>query len=112
MKSIRYFTLTLICLATTSLFANELSTPPAATLQQNVAPSADSNKLLGQAFLAKNMAVTGVVTLPDGLQYKIIRQGQGDRPGVPGWKTPQWSAGRRRASQRHAALLRGAKTKT
>src|SRR5215211_7115666 len=22
---------------------------------------------------------------------------------VPGWKTPQWSAGRRRASQRHAA---------
>ena len=21
---------------------------------------------------------------------------------VPGWKTPQWSAGRRRASQRHA----------
>ena len=32
---------------------------------------------------------------------------------VPGWKTPQWSAGRRRASQRHAApLLRGAKTKT
>jgi len=30
---------------------------------------------------------------------------------VPGWKTPQWSAGRRRASQRHAAP-QGAKTKT
>src|SRR5437764_12022777 len=24
---------------------------------------------------------------------------------VPGWKTPQWSAGRRRASQRHAGIF-------
>lgn len=40
----------------------------------------DSNKLVGQAFLAKNMSLPGVVTLPDGLQYKVIKQGNGPRP--------------------------------
>jgi hypothetical protein len=30
---------------------------------------------------------------------------------VPGWKTPQWSAGRRRASQRHAAPSTRCQTK-
>jgi FKBP-type peptidyl-prolyl cis-trans isomerase FklB len=38
------------------------------------------NKLLGQAYLAKNMSKPGVVTLPDGLQYRVIKVGQGPRP--------------------------------
>lgn len=44
--------------------------------------AAENNQLVGQAYLAKNMANTGVVTLPDGLQYKIIKAGpsQGPRP--------------------------------
>jgi FKBP-type peptidyl-prolyl cis-trans isomerase FklB len=34
----------------------------------------------GEKFLAENKAKAGVVTLPSGLQYKIINEGQGDSP--------------------------------
>ncbi len=34
----------------------------------------------GDAFLAENKKKEGVVTLPDGLQYKIIKEGQGPKP--------------------------------
>lgn len=44
------------------------------------ANTSDQNKLIGQAFLAKNMTQPGVVTLPDGLQYKILKPGTGARP--------------------------------
>ena len=42
--------------------------------------SADQNKAKGEAFLAKNKKNKGVVTLPSGLQYKIIKQGTGPKP--------------------------------
>lgn len=35
----------------------------------------------GQAFLLANKGKPGVVTLPDGLQYKVIKQGDGAIPG-------------------------------
>jgi FKBP-type peptidyl-prolyl cis-trans isomerase FklB len=35
----------------------------------------------GDSFLLANKAKPGVVTLPDGLQYKIITQGTGQKPG-------------------------------
>ncbi|MCX7116792.1 MAG: FKBP-type peptidyl-prolyl cis-trans isomerase [Legionellales bacterium] len=41
---------------------------------------ADENKVKGEAFLAQNKAKTGVVSLADGLQYKIIKPGTGDKP--------------------------------
>lgn len=44
------------------------------------ANSASQNKLVGQAFLAKNMTQPGVVSLADGLQYKVLKPGQGARP--------------------------------
>jgi FKBP-type peptidyl-prolyl cis-trans isomerase len=50
------------------------------TASSQTANPADHNKLVGQAFLAKNMSNPGVVTLPSGLQYKIIKPGQGGRP--------------------------------
>ena len=34
----------------------------------------------GQAFLAKNKAVTGVHATPSGLQYMVLRQGSGPQP--------------------------------
>ncbi|WP_029905489.1 FKBP-type peptidyl-prolyl cis-trans isomerase [Prevotella sp. 10(H)] len=34
----------------------------------------------GQKFLDENKAKAGVVTLPDGLQYKIIKEGNGPKP--------------------------------
>lgn len=39
------------------------------------------NKILGERFLADNKKKNGVVTLPSGLQYKIITKGNGEIPG-------------------------------
>ncbi len=39
-----------------------------------------SQKSAGELFLEKNKAKPGVITLPDGLQYKILKEGQGERP--------------------------------
>ncbi|HET9182993.1 MAG TPA: FKBP-type peptidyl-prolyl cis-trans isomerase [Candidatus Angelobacter sp.] len=41
---------------------------------------ADANKKEGDAFLAANKAKPGVVTLPSGLQYKILKEGTGPKP--------------------------------
>lgn len=41
---------------------------------------ADKNKKEGEAFLAKNAKNKGVVTLPSGLQYKVITKGKGKQP--------------------------------
>ncbi len=40
----------------------------------------EANVKAGQDFLAKNAKEPGVVTLPDGLQYKIITAGTGKKP--------------------------------
>ena len=39
-----------------------------------------ANKKQGDAFLASNKMKEGVVTLPDGLQYKVITPGTGPKP--------------------------------
>ena len=41
---------------------------------------ADENKKEGDAFLAANKAQSGVVALPSGLQYRILKAGAGPRP--------------------------------
>jgi len=40
----------------------------------------EKNKADGEAFLAKNAKADGVKTLPDGLQYRIVHEGTGDKP--------------------------------
>jgi FKBP-type peptidyl-prolyl cis-trans isomerase FklB len=40
----------------------------------------EANKKEGEAFLAANKAKDGVVTLPSGLQYKILKEGAGPKP--------------------------------
>ena len=40
----------------------------------------DANKKLGMAFLESNKTKDGVVTLPSGLQYKVIQEGNGPKP--------------------------------
>jgi len=40
----------------------------------------DANKQEGDAFLAANKTKEGVVTLPSGLQYKVLKQGDGPKP--------------------------------
>src|SRR6266536_5660682 len=39
-----------------------------------------ANKTEGEAFLTANKAKEGVVTLPSGLQYKILKEGTGPKP--------------------------------
>jgi FKBP-type peptidyl-prolyl cis-trans isomerase FklB len=41
---------------------------------------AAANKATGDQFLAANKAKDGVVTLPSGLQYKILKEGTGPKP--------------------------------
>ena len=40
----------------------------------------EKNKKEGEAFLAENKKKEGVVTLPSGLQYKVIKEGDGQTP--------------------------------
>src|SRR5579859_3823350 len=40
----------------------------------------EKNARVGEAFLARNKGKKGVVTLPDGLQYKVITDGSGPSP--------------------------------
>ena len=40
----------------------------------------DKNKAEGEKFLAENKTKPGVVTLPSGLQYKVVTEGSGDSP--------------------------------
>lgn len=40
----------------------------------------EKNLKEGQAFLAKNKTEPGVITLPSGLQYKILKEGNGPKP--------------------------------
>jgi FKBP-type peptidyl-prolyl cis-trans isomerase FklB len=49
--------------------------------QQKMMELVAKNKAKGDAFLAKNKTQPGVVTLPDGLQYKVITEGSGAMPG-------------------------------
>ena len=42
--------------------------------------AAENNKKAGDAFLAENARKDGVVVLPSGLQYKILKAGEGKKP--------------------------------
>jgi FKBP-type peptidyl-prolyl cis-trans isomerase len=48
--------------------------------QAKAAAEGDANKKEGEAFLAANKSKEGVVTLPSGLQYKILKEGTGPKP--------------------------------
>jgi len=48
--------------------------------QERVKAVAEKNKQAGEAFLAENAKKEGVVTLPSGLQYRILKQGDGKKP--------------------------------
>ena len=48
--------------------------------QARAAKAGETNKSEGDAFLAANKGKEGVVTLPSGLQYKILKEGAGPKP--------------------------------
>ena len=48
--------------------------------EEEVKKTAEKNKTEGEAFLAENKKKEGVVTLPSGLQYKVMKEGDGPTP--------------------------------
>ncbi len=51
-----------------------------AVQMQKMQQESAANKKKGEDFLAANKSKPGVVTLPSGLQYKIIKEGTGPKP--------------------------------
>ena len=49
-------------------------------MQRLETQSSSNNKAEGEKFLAENKIKSGVVTLENGLQYRIIREGTGPKP--------------------------------
>ncbi len=49
-------------------------------MQKSKAEKSTGNRKVGEAFLATNKTKAGVVTLPSGLQYSVIRAGNGPKP--------------------------------
>jgi len=47
---------------------------------EKMAKASEKNKKEGEEFLTANKAKPGVVTLPSGLQYKIMQAGTGPKP--------------------------------
>jgi len=58
----------------------EFSTKMQAKAMEEMKASLEINKKEGEAFLAANKTKEGVITLPSGLQYKIITKGTGKTP--------------------------------
>ena len=48
--------------------------------QEKMQVAGEANKKEGEAFLVSNKAKEGVVTLPSGLEYKILKEGNGPKP--------------------------------
>lgn len=82
--------------ATKDVFTSQTTSLDEATVQQILAKfqqdmqakaqveknkEGEANKLAGQKFLEENKKKAGVVTLPSGLQYQIITEGTGPKPG-------------------------------
>ncbi|MEO5572991.1 MAG: FKBP-type peptidyl-prolyl cis-trans isomerase [Gammaproteobacteria bacterium] len=65
--------------ATVEILQKDAATKTAALAETNKAAGA-TNKKEGVAFLEANKKKEGVVTLPSGLQYKVITQGKGKKP--------------------------------
>ena len=65
--------------ATVEILQKDAATKTAALAETNKA-AGETNKKEGVAFLEANKKKEGVVTLPSGLQYKVITQGKGKKP--------------------------------
>jgi FKBP-type peptidyl-prolyl cis-trans isomerase FklB len=62
--------------ATMKKFQEEMTTK----MQAKQKTDGDKNKKEGEAFLAANKKKEGIITLPSGLQYKILKAGDGAKP--------------------------------
>jgi FKBP-type peptidyl-prolyl cis-trans isomerase FklB len=44
----------------------------------------EENQAASEAFMAANLSKNGIVALPSGIQYRVIEEGEGARPGMDG----------------------------
>src|SRR5271166_1702875 len=58
----------------------ELQTEARKKQDEKMQQAGEANQKEGEAFLAANKAKPGIVTLPSGLQYKILKEGTGPKP--------------------------------
>lgn len=66
----------LACFLSLTAYAENQTT----TVNSGVQMQSEKNLTQGEAFLAKNKTKEGVVTTDSGLQYKIITEGEGEKP--------------------------------
>ena len=62
------------------VYAADTKPAPSTSEQPQVQSDATKNKVNGEAFLKANKQKQGVVTLPSGLQYKVLKEGTGTPP--------------------------------
>lgn len=85
MKIIKMTVLTIISFISVTSFAAEMKSQQTKGISKNMTQHqtlspAEKNKQIGEAFLAENKKHKDVITLADGLQYKIIKAGSGVKP--------------------------------
>src|SRR5260370_11366967 len=61
----------------------QLQTEVRTRQEEKLKLAAETNKKVGGEFLTANKTKDGVVTLPSGLQYKILTEGTGPKPSAP-----------------------------
>jgi FKBP-type peptidyl-prolyl cis-trans isomerase len=78
----KIFTMTILGLGLlcANAYADNSQTTSTLTSSSQTQSMETKNKMSGEAFLATNKNKPGVVTLPDGLQYKVMTQGNGPQP--------------------------------
>jgi len=62
-----------------------------AAQRQKLREGAEQNRAEGEAFLAENGKKDGVTTLPSGLQYRVLTEGEGASPGATDSVTVHYS---------------------
>jgi len=64
----------------TMVQASEITSLLNQAMQWGQLKQSEKNKLEGTAFLEKNAKASGIQTLPDGLQYRVVKEGTGELP--------------------------------
>src|SRR6185437_12451401 len=73
---------TIIALSMSLLNTNLLAADTQSQSMTNQTLSTGNKKTAGEIFLQNNKSKAGVTTLPDGLEYKIIKKGNGSHPTI------------------------------
>lgn len=68
---------------------------------------AEENQTKAEEFLAENAEKTGIVTLPSGVQYRVIEEGDGERPSLNDTVTVHYRGSRIDGREFDSSFARG-----